>query len=78
VWIKDAPVIGKYLSEDVLNWIKSRISCRIPDEKANPDLSLNINFINAQTTVRGSVNMERHMSQSACLVSQEKLQKKES
>ena len=38
VWIEDAKVIGRDAPEDVLKWIKSRICCKIPDEKANPEL----------------------------------------
>ena len=38
VWIEDAPVIGWDTPEDELKWIKSRICCKIPDEKANPEV----------------------------------------
>ena len=41
LWIKGAPVIGKYLSADdetVLSWIQKRITCHIPDEKTSPEL----------------------------------------
>ena len=38
LWIDDAPVIGKHSPKDVLNWIQSKITCHIPDEKASPEL----------------------------------------
>ena len=38
VWIEGAPVIGKSPEGDVLKWINDRISCRIPEEKTNPEL----------------------------------------
>ena len=33
LWIEDAPVIGIDAPEDVLKWIKSRMTCKIPEEK---------------------------------------------
>ena len=38
LWIENAPVIGKDVPEDVLKWIKCRMTCRIPDEKTEPEL----------------------------------------
>ena len=38
MWIEDAPVIDRDAPEDVLKWIKNRVCCKIPDEKANPEL----------------------------------------
>ena len=38
LWIRDAPVIGRDNPEKVLYWIQERISCRIPDEKSDPEL----------------------------------------
>ena len=38
LWIDDAPVIGKHPPKDVVNWIEGKITCRIPDEKASPEL----------------------------------------
>ena len=39
VWIEGAPVIGVHDSKTVLSWIQERITCRIPDEETNPELS---------------------------------------
>ena len=38
LWIDGAPVIGRDSNIDVLHWIQQRITCRIPDEKTNPEL----------------------------------------
>ena len=38
LWIEDAPVIGKDSDDKVLGWIQERITCRVPDEKTNPEL----------------------------------------
>ena len=38
LWIEDVPVISRDAHEDVFKWIKSRITCNIPDEKTNPEL----------------------------------------
>ena len=38
LWIDGAPVIGRNSHIDVLKWIEQRITCRIPDEKTNPEL----------------------------------------
>ena len=39
LWIKDAPIIKDGSdNEKVLKWIQSIITCRIPDEKASPEL----------------------------------------
>ena len=38
LWIDGAPVIGRNSDIDVLKWIEQRITCRIPDEKINPEL----------------------------------------
>ena len=39
LWIKDAPIIKDGSdNEKVLEWIQSIITCRIPDEKASPEL----------------------------------------
>ena len=38
VWIEGAPVIGKDSEEEVLQWIRKRITCRIPNEDTNPEL----------------------------------------
>ena len=39
LWIDGAPTIGKDKPEKVLQWVQERITCRIPDEKTNPELS---------------------------------------
>ena len=38
LWIKDAPVIGVDPQHKVTEWIESRITCHIPDEKISPEL----------------------------------------
>ena len=38
LWIRDATVIIRDNPENVLSWIQERISCRIPDEKSDPEL----------------------------------------
>ena len=38
LWIQDAPVIGKDQPKKVLDWIQQRITCRLPEEKINPEL----------------------------------------
>ena len=38
LWIEDAPIAGRDDSEDVLQWIQNRITCRIPEEDSNPEL----------------------------------------
>ena len=39
LWIKDAPIIKDGSDNDkVLEWIQSKITCRIPDEKTSPEL----------------------------------------
>ena len=39
LWLQDAPVIGKDQANQVLDWIQQRITCRIPEEKTNPELN---------------------------------------
>ena len=39
VWIDGAPIIGKSDTSIVLDWVQERITCRIPDETTNPELS---------------------------------------
>ncbi len=39
VWIDGAPVIRIDKNPTVLEWIQERITCKIPDEKTNPELS---------------------------------------
>ena len=38
LWIEGAPVAGKDDDDVVLQWIRERITCRIPEEASNPDL----------------------------------------
>ena len=38
VWIEDAPAVGKDLPEDVMSWIKERITCCVPEVTTNPEL----------------------------------------
>ena len=38
LWIEGAPMAGKDEPEEVLRWIKNRITCRIPEEDSNPEL----------------------------------------
>ena len=38
LWIRGAPVIGKDQPKKVLDWIQQRITCRLPEEKSNPEL----------------------------------------
>ncbi len=38
LWIDDAPVIGVDENSKVIKWIEERITCRIPDQKTNPEL----------------------------------------
>ena len=38
VWIEDTPVVGKDPPENVMSWIKERITCRIPEVSTNPEL----------------------------------------
>ena len=38
LWVENAPVIGINSDSAVLEWIQKRITCRIPDERSNPDL----------------------------------------
>ena len=38
LWVEDAPIIGKDPDDEVLEWIQQHITCRIPDERSNPDL----------------------------------------
>ena len=39
VWIDGAPIIGKSDTSIVLDWVQERITCKIPDETTNPELS---------------------------------------
>lgn len=38
LWIDDAPINGKDPDSKVLEWTQQRITCRIPEEKSNPEL----------------------------------------
>ncbi|CAH0382899.1 unnamed protein product [Bemisia tabaci] len=38
LWVKDAPVLGKACSEDVVKFIQDRITCSIPDKKTFPTI----------------------------------------
>ena len=38
LWIKDAPVIGVHPEHKITEWIKSKITSYIPDEKISPEL----------------------------------------
>ena len=38
LWIDNAPVIGVDDNSKVVKWIKEQITCRIPDQKTNPEL----------------------------------------
>ena len=38
LWLQNAPVTGKDQPKQVLDWILQRITCRIPEEKTNPEL----------------------------------------
>ena len=38
LWIKDAPIIGQNKNEEVLKYIEERITCRLPNEKNEPEL----------------------------------------
>ena len=38
LWVNDAPIIEKHSDSKVLDWIQKRITCRIPEEKSNPEL----------------------------------------
>ncbi len=38
LWVRDAPIIGVHEPDKVISWIDERISCRVPNEKSNPEL----------------------------------------
>ena len=38
VWIEVAPTIGKDLQQEVMSWIKEKITCRILEVSTNPQL----------------------------------------
>ena len=43
LWIRDAPLIDRDDPEKVLDWIKDRITCHIPDEQGSPELHRLVN-----------------------------------
>lgn len=38
LWVYGAPVIGKDDPQKVLDWIKTKITCQIPNDKSSPEL----------------------------------------
>ena len=74
LWIEDAPVIGRGAPEDVLKWIKSRIRCKIPDEKTNPELGHQISTpqmkLERAKMVKLSLKMEMRKKVFNCSVKQ--------